>query len=387
MLPIANNEKAGIGVSRASFRVAFTLVELLVVIAIIGILVALLLPAVQSAREAARRTQCKNQLKQFGLALQNHVDTFKVFPTGGAKGGLDIQDFRTGTVNNPGKPYSGDKQGLSWGFQILPFIEEANVQNLNTMQEIREVGIPMFNCPSRRGLTQSASGFYLTDYASAQPITELVGPFKNDTVEDAWPITAPKARAVGTAAYWCISSGVSAPDCRYDGVIVRSPYRVVTPATATTSSVLVRHKNVPSAVKPGQIVDGLSHTFVIGEKLIKPEHYEGSQGAERHLASDDKGWADGWDPDTVRFAGWPPLSDSDEGICNNENRDISNLCGRETPVGSSPDAMFFGSAHSAGMNTAFADGSVQFISFDIEQILFNSLATRNGEEIVDTGDL
>jgi len=97
---------------------AFTLVELLVVIAIIGILVALLLPAIQAAREAARRTQCNNNLKNMGLALQNYHDTYKVFPMG-ARGQRPLQQ------QNPAAP--GGNLGSSWCFAIAPFIEQRNI--------------------------------------------------------------------------------------------------------------------------------------------------------------------------------------------------------------------------------------------------------------------
>lgn len=98
--------------SRHAWQRGFTLVELLVVIAIIGVLVALLLPAIQAAREAARRTQCKNNLKQIGLALNNIHDAQGVLPPG--------------VYGDPRPNATDNSQGLSWMTRLLPYIEEQN---------------------------------------------------------------------------------------------------------------------------------------------------------------------------------------------------------------------------------------------------------------------
>jgi len=101
----------------------FTLIELLVVIAIIAILVALLLPAVQQAREAARRTQCKNNLKQIGIALHNYHDTHKVFPP---------SRLNVGFIGWGGVPQGGPARytNASGWTMLLPYIEQANLYNL-----------------------------------------------------------------------------------------------------------------------------------------------------------------------------------------------------------------------------------------------------------------
>jgi prepilin-type N-terminal cleavage/methylation domain-containing protein len=101
--------------SRPRSARGFTLVELLVVIAIIGILIALLLPAVQAAREAARRSQCSNQLKQFGIALSNYHDTHRVFPPAGLNYGWGYTN-RDGVVNTV--------LNLNGFVLMLPFLEQ-----------------------------------------------------------------------------------------------------------------------------------------------------------------------------------------------------------------------------------------------------------------------
>ncbi|ADB17960.1 protein of unknown function DUF1559 [Pirellula staleyi DSM 6068] len=106
------------GLSPRRWRAAgFTLVELLVVIAIIGVLVALLLPAVQAAREAARRSECLNNLKQFGLSVHNFHDTNNRLPPAGAND----------EAPNFGRGPAGDRWGSSWFVYVLPFMEQGTM--------------------------------------------------------------------------------------------------------------------------------------------------------------------------------------------------------------------------------------------------------------------
>src|SRR5262245_17149207 len=108
--------------SRIGKRRGFTLIELLVVIAIIAVLIALLLPAVQQAREAARRTQCKNNLKQIGLAMHNYHDVYNTFPPGAVA--------RFPVSNDGGGSSTSTEPGLwSWGFSILPYIDQSTTYN------------------------------------------------------------------------------------------------------------------------------------------------------------------------------------------------------------------------------------------------------------------
>ena len=140
-------------------RHGFTLIELLVVIAIIAVLVSLLLPAVQSARESARRTQCKNNLKQIGLAIHSYADSNKVYPPTGC--------FTKGVATQN-----------SWSLQarVLPFIEQANLQKLinfstdyTTQGTVTQTRVPTFLCPSetqdqlRTGVSPAVP-YYPTNY-------------------------------------------------------------------------------------------------------------------------------------------------------------------------------------------------------------------------------
>lgn len=238
---------------------AFTLVELLVVIAIIGILVALLLPAVQAAREAARRTQCKNNLKQIGLALQNIHDTEGALPQG------VYTDPRNDT-----------SPGLSWLSRLLPYIEEQNRYDLIAAH------VP-------DGFTGTAWDFYRPfQLASSQggviptsnvPVDSFTCPSSALLPLVPSDIDKTVARGLATTCY----KGSKGAGRR--GVLVRPDLTT----SGTTRRIRLNDGQAPATLEIKQpkriryrfkdITDGLSHTIAAGEAAYAIEY--SSTGRQR----------------------------------------------------------------------------------------------------------
>jgi prepilin-type N-terminal cleavage/methylation domain-containing protein/prepilin-type processing-associated H-X9-DG protein len=358
---------------------AFTLVELLVVIAIIGVLVALLLPAIQAAREAARRTQCQTNLKNMALAFENFELSQKMFPTGGARylnTGYGLEQ----NVEN-GKPLGPEKQGLGWAFQLLPYIEQTSAYQITKTIDLQQVVMPLYTCPSRRPAATTYSAQFnaiiaLMDYAGNQPCTYSSTGVKYNPLAGI-PLTLASFTTLFPACNGGMANADQLANKVYDGVIIRSAWRFASknPTTGAINGAFLT--NVPRRVEPKDITDGLSNTLMLAEKYVRSDRYEG--GVDYY--SDDRGWSDGWDADIMRSTCFPPLGDSD-------GMGFDPVLGRmfgdrgPWPFGGSYNVYHFGSAHPAGINTAFADGSVHFLSFDIDVLIFNALGSRNGDEDV-----
>jgi prepilin-type N-terminal cleavage/methylation domain-containing protein len=324
----------------------FTLVELLVVIAIIGVLVALLLPAVQASREAGRRTQCVNNLKQIGQAFQNHVSTKQYLPMGGmcSWAGDDNNHKYCGVGGDdspwyvPGKLPDVDNLPVGWPFQILPFIEEGNVYLEPDWEKVKKMTFAMYFCPSRRGLTQNSiptnNGFQngMLDYASATP---------SKTTDDIQAM----------ADFWgprIDSFSLPFRPFMYMGMVVGT--------------------KAGSRIGFNDVKDGTSKTLLISEKFLPLDNYDGSgpvyDGTYRAFEGDDRGWSDGWDFDTVRSTGVKPKRDH-------------AIPAADYNIGKYwQDYITFGSAHSAGIQAVFGDGSVHSISYEIERDVFNKMGNR-----------
>jgi prepilin-type processing-associated H-X9-DG protein len=348
----------------------------LVVIAIIGVLVALLLPAVQAAREAARRTQCKNNFRQIGLALLNHHDSLKMFPTGGSHWGIRLQMY----VEN-GRPLGTKKQGLGWGYQILPYLEQNPLLNLVTQQQIQDQVVPIYICPSRRGVTRITNGTgstILMDYAGVQPCTRikdnprLINITPGTLTYNQNPDNALAAFYQDFTSYASPSGGpCPQPNGTYDGVIVRSPWLRAPDSAQELRSPEIEGTfvgGVPQPTEMGKITDGSSNTIAIAEKYIRADLYQSGS------PSDDTGWTDGWDPDVMRVSCVPPLGDSSTALPWTGN------FGDPPGAGGVWETLLLGSAHTSGFNCVYADGSVHTVNYDVSVLILNALGTRNGEE-------
>jgi prepilin-type N-terminal cleavage/methylation domain-containing protein len=310
--------------SRAVRPKGFTLVELLVVIAIIGILVAMLLPAVQSAREAARRMQCQNHLKQLGLACLNHETSFGIFPDGGEAPWL----WRTKINSVPARAGKQD-----WGifYQILPFIEQENLWRLDSDVDLAKTPVSVYFCPTRRSpqvlLAPSGFGYFTEGYLRA--MNDYAGNAGTD--------------ATGNNGAFNQGNGL-------DGVIVRKPGGT----------------DRGSAVGISAIRDGTSNTLLVGEKCYNI----GRRGEWQ--PDDDAGFVEGWDFDTVRWGRFQPSADWSDNTSASAYSTNSFLSLRGA----------FGSSHSGGMQSVFADGSVHMISYSISLDVFKNLSSRNDGKVV-----
>lgn len=231
----------------------FTLVEVLVVIAIMGMLVALLLPAVQMARESARRTECQNNLKQIGIAVQSHDDARKRFPTGRNR---------------------FDQFSVSWAFFLLPYIEEttlyssydakARVDESCNTQAMR-TPVAIYACPSRRKAAADRN-------------------FDNNDAP-------PKVLASATLSDYAANAGLE-----YDTGMVGGD------ASASVFGQYNRADAGPifsgSKIGGRQVTDGLSKTIAIGERHIPPVP-PGTPPEMEHYAIGDTAAIPGDTPHTV----------------------------------------------------------------------------------------
>lgn len=332
-------------------RRAFTLIELLVVIAIIAILIALLLPAVQQAREAARRTQCKNNLKQLGLAIHNYHDVFNTFP-------MNQMKSDGGNSREAGAAHEG-VQRISWLAGILPYIDQAPMYNriefeppagvtwsgdstfkTDNMKEISQTSMPAFKCPSA-ALPDIASAWSQTsggpnfDYARTDYVGSMGhvwGGWKDcgNVPDFPMPNNLSQRGAAGTpwiSNQWIEDGG------RINGMFHYGSY----------------------AFRIRDVTDGTSNTIAVHEDM----HWKGGNGNFDYGVNDTSGWI-------------TPLGAIGNGRNPINNKNPNWLQGAGDRRCSGPS-----SYHTGGIQITLVDGSTRFLTENIDHFVRYKLFVRN----------
>jgi prepilin-type N-terminal cleavage/methylation domain-containing protein len=295
-------------------RQGFTLIELLVVIAIIAVLIALLLPAIQSVREAANRAHCQNNLKQIGLALDQYHETNLHYPSGlmvavGGSASGALTTAEAGKIANP-PVVNGWGSWLTW---ILPYVEQGHL-----FSQLSLVG------PNVNAYTNCAGG---TSALSATVIPTYICP------TDYMPITV-----VPYDSYYFGANS-------YFGNAGTLAWADDSPESASLNGVLYYN----SSVRKDQITDGLSNTFLVGERNSSP--IPGDPSDPTNFISNYRGWA------------WTDWNSGGDVLCD-AYYPLNTTPSTASPTLSSTSYLRtnFGSAHAAaGANFVFCDGSVHFI--------------------------
>jgi len=359
-------------------RRGFTLVELLVVIAIIGVLVSLLLPAVQAAREAARRAQCNNNLKQIGIGWLNHEVSHKFLPGAGWSPWV-VGDADMGV---------GVRQPGGWMYQILPFIEQHGLYELpgdgkadivSTQQkqgalELQRRPVAVFHCPSRRApqvIPFPMAAFPEWQPKNSSPIQQVVcGDYAANAGDNRKGMAFQKAgqdteeedddRWFGeNKSEELMVFGWLFP--KYKGYWGNETSVRNWPPLDSQSGV----NFLGAEIELRHITDGASNTYMVGEKNLDPDTYEGTDTTENEQGGygsggDGHSYFQGFDWDTHRFGAEPPVQDS---------------------PGADPFRVF-GSAHPVVWHAVLCDGSVRAVSYDIDLTTHKRLANRHdGREI------
>jgi prepilin-type N-terminal cleavage/methylation domain-containing protein/prepilin-type processing-associated H-X9-DG protein len=342
--------------ARRSAR-AFTMIEVLVVIAIIGLLIALLLPAVQAAREAARRSQCVNNLKQLGLAIQGYSDANGSLPPAASTGPEWSNNF-------------------SMKARVLPFLEQAalfnsmnvsffqvavqNATNLTTM-------VDTFLCPSDANVpcgTSDVTGAGLRQIAyTSYPNNLGTTPTNNGGRYDgpAYFMGAASVASVSQLAMTITLSGIT------DGT-----------SNTVIWSEMVRGKNGTMIPGPNQVY--LMSLPIPSTTLYVPlnTYVNACDGTTVLAGFDNKGQI--WGTDFAAQGGgyshiMPP------------NRNACVFQGQPYPIEWSAVCVGASSFHPGGVNVGFLDGSVRFVKDGVDPRTWWAIATRAGGELIDAGGL